>query len=83
MAINDEKETIEIPPLPKVPKSLVEKSKRIEIWVTSLGLFICFLILLAAVTYLPIGFSLKVMALLIGSFLLIDIHKSIKLRLYA
>lgn len=83
MAIIDDKEVISIPALTKGGTLPVEKSRKLEIWITSLGIFFCFLILLAAVTYLPIGFSLKVMALLIGSFLLIDIHKSIKLRLYA
>jgi len=43
--------------------------------------FGCFLLLLVAVSFLPLSFSLRVIALIAGSFLIEDLHRSIKGRI--
>ena len=45
-----------------------------------LGIFIVYLILTVAVTYLPLCLTLKILSLVIGSFLLFDILHSLKRR---
>ncbi len=48
-----------------------------------LGLFfLCFLILLLSVSYLPLAYSLKVIALFLGSFLIEDLHRTAKGRYF-
>jgi len=47
-------------------------------WEMYLVIFVGYLILLGVITFLPIVFSLKVLGLIIGSFILIDLFRSLK-----
>jgi len=56
---------------------LLEGTENIR-WEMYLVIFVGYLILLGVITFLPIVFSLKVLGLIIGSFILIDLFRSLK-----
>lgn len=66
-----------IPTLPQEPK--IPEGKEWSFLLIPLLFFVCFLVLFILVVYLPAPFSLKVLGLLIGSFILEDIFRSLKL----
>lgn len=74
-----EKETIIIPRakefFKKTKESLEGKNPYVFYFVL---IFVLFAVLLVLITYLPMDHSLKVISLIIGSFVLIDIHHSLK-----
>ena len=43
------------------------------------SVFVGFLILLGYITFLPVAFTIKILALVIGSFILLDIFRSLKI----
>lgn len=47
-----------------------------------LGIFIAYLILVVGITFLPLTFTLKILGLVIGSFLLFDILLSFKHKIH-
>ena len=79
----EEKEEIIIKELPRGPAiEGSEETKSKLIWKPFLLIFGSYLILLAVITFLPITFSLKLIGLMIGSFLIEDLHRSLKARGY-
>jgi len=72
-----------IPGLPKIRMSetqLAEGEQEVK-WEMYLAIFASYLILLGVVTFLPIAFSLKLIGLIIGSFILLDLFRSLKERI--
>lgn len=67
----------------KVPKQEKKSSRKIQNSnaIIFLLIFGSFLTLLIAITFLPLSSSLKTLGLLIGSFLIFDLHQSIKRQL--
>lgn len=68
------KDLILIPRLEKAKRRIKKKIKAGEYLV----IFPLYLILLVLIVYLPIDGIMKVLSLLIGSFILFDIHHSLK-----
>jgi len=77
MPENLEKTTVLIPPVKRVFLSLARKVRRSYCGYLVL-IFGMFCGLVALLTYLPAPYSLKMTALLVGSFILEDLHHSIK-----
>ena len=72
------KESTIIPPIQtlrsKEEISVSTKDKRI----LYLGVFISFICLITVVTFLPMSQTLKMVSLIIGSFILVDLHRTLK-----
>jgi len=74
----EKKETIIIPRVAKFFRRKKEELKRNPHVLILVLIFLLFLLLLVLVTYLPISIGLKILGLLIGSFILEDILHSFK-----
>ena len=77
-----EKDIKIIESLPRVPESFKPGKDYKLFHLSALSIFLAYLFLLGIVSYLPITFSLKITGLLVGSFLLFDIFRSIKAKSY-
>ncbi len=67
-----------IPPLQRFMKQKIVSIKKSLYNHQFLLIFLLYLVLLSVITFLPMSNSLKIMGLLIGSFILEDIHHSFK-----
>lgn len=74
----EKKEIIVIPRVARFFRKKKEELKRNPQCLVFVLIFSGFLILLVSITYLPISRDLKIMGLLIGSFILLDILHSFK-----
>jgi len=72
------KDTIIIAPLKKLIERRVAAVKKNVYQYLLVLIFIFYLVLLVAITFLPITNCLRILSLLIGSFILEDIHHSLK-----
>lgn len=75
--------TILIPrkPGPKISKEAFTSLK--SHYILFAMVFGGYLALLGLLTFLQLDFSIKILALLVGSFILIDLHKTLAKHLYA
>jgi len=78
MAEEEKKDVIIIPRKQKFLKQVKASVKKSFYNHLVVLIFLLYLVLLAVVTYLPLTNSLKILGLLIGSFILEDIHHSLK-----
>lgn len=72
------KEVIIIPSIKKFIQQKKASLKKNSYNIILILIFIMFLVLLCIVTFLPVIIAIKIIALVIGSFIIEDIHHSFK-----
>jgi len=75
-----EKDIKIIESLPRASELLKTEEDHRLFYLSAPLIFLAYLFLLGIISYLPINFSLQITGLLVGSFLLFDIFRSIKAR---